>query len=332
MGWLREAIKLADQLRCLLVVLCSKAINVHEAISLSSDMGIRAVGVDTTSSVIGLPMFSTSELVARTPFRRASDASRKRNLALVLSRLAGWERILFLDDDIFGIDPADVRSAAGLLDQYDAVGLDNLGFPDNSVVCHFFREIGGDQQQFVGAGGLVVSPTRTQSMFPDVYNQDWFFLIGENRRPQVAVAGTMRQKDFDPFANPRRARDEEFGDCLAEGLFWLLDEGLSIDDAGTEHWREFLVRRRLFIDELIRRARRFALRGARGRRQLASLRAAQETCAKINPSICAEYVNRWQHDVVVWRQFISDLPARLGPRQALAELGLPSLATPLVEG
>lgn len=331
MAWLREAVALARDLACNLLVLCSRAVTATEAGALGAELHIPVIAVDVSKTVRGLPLMFSRGLLAGTQFDDDSDVSEKRNLALVLSRLAGWERVLFLDDDISGIDPADVRAAAGMLDKYDAVGLDNVGFPDNSVVCHFFREIGGDQQQFVGSGGLVVSPTRSQSMFPDIYNQDWFFLIGETYRPQVAVTGTMRQKDFDPFANPRRAREEEFGDCLAEGLFWLLDEGSSPGDAGTEHWRGFLARRRLFTDELIRRATRLALRGARGRRQLASLTAAQQTCAKINPSICVEYLNRWRHDLAVWRRFVTDLPTGLGPRQALAELGLASVTTPLVD-
>ena len=71
--------------------------------------------------------------------RRHSDLSAKRNLGLVLSRLLGWSRVLFLDDDITELNPADMRQASGLLDTHDAVGLHVGGFPDNSVVCHAYK-------------------------------------------------------------------------------------------------------------------------------------------------------------------------------------------------
>ena len=36
--------------------------------------------------------------------------------------------------------------------------------------------------------------------------------------------GHAVQAEYDPFANPERARREEFGDLLAEGLYALIGE------------------------------------------------------------------------------------------------------------
>ena len=101
-----------------------------------------------------MPDWQTSRLLAGTLFARKSDLSLKRNLALMLSHLLGWSRIVFLDDDIIEINAQDVAKAGGLLDTYNAVGLHVGGFPDNSVGCHAFRQAGGPTMLFGGGGGV----------------------------------------------------------------------------------------------------------------------------------------------------------------------------------
>ena len=158
-------------------------------------------------------------MLAGTVFARRTDLSAKRNLALLLSHMAGWSRILFLDDDITSLNPDDVRKASSLLDTHNAVGLRVCGFPDHSVVCHAYREAGGEQQSFIGGGALVIEVKRSNSFFPDVYNDDWFFLLdGRKSLQPVAVTGQVIQYPYDPFRNPDRARAEELGDVLAEGI------------------------------------------------------------------------------------------------------------------
>jgi len=122
-----------------------------------------------------LPCWETSRLLAGTVFARRTDLSVKRNLALMLNHMLGWSRILFLDDDITELNADDVRTASGLLDTHNAVGLQIGGFPDHSVVCHAYWQAGGKQQSFVGGGALAVEVKRSNSFFPDIYNDDWFF-------------------------------------------------------------------------------------------------------------------------------------------------------------
>jgi hypothetical protein len=50
------------------------------------------------------------------------DISRKRNLGLIISRLCGWRRVLFLDDDIYGLGTAHVALASTTLDKYSVAG------------------------------------------------------------------------------------------------------------------------------------------------------------------------------------------------------------------
>ena len=168
------------------------------------------------------------------------DVRAKRNLALMLGYMVGWSRVLFLDDDITELDPGDMRVAGSLLDGHNAVGFRNDGYPDTSVVCHAYRMAGVRQQVFVGSGALAVELTRNRSFFPDIYNDDWFFLLDGDRHLQpMTVKGRINQHTYDPFRSPDRARNEELGEVLAEGLYWLMDQNRSISEADQECWSSF---------------------------------------------------------------------------------------------
>src|SRR5262249_14516368 len=170
------------------------------------------IAVDVPDSAhLRLPMLETSRLLADTIFERQTDVSTKRNLALLLSHTLHWKRVVFLDDDIRVPEPGDLSRAVSLLDTHAAVGLGIGGFPDNSMVCHAFREAGGWQETFIGAGALAVDMERNCSFFPNVYNEDWFFVLdAEKGLRSVATVGRVLQDPYDPYL-PERARAEEFG-------------------------------------------------------------------------------------------------------------------------
>jgi hypothetical protein len=318
---MREAMGLARALDSILVALCSRRVAPPEVAELGDELGAAAIAVAGLSIDHRMPVFATETLLENTPFKRTSDAHLKRNIGLLLSRLVGWESVIFLDDDIYGVGPQDARAACALLRHYDAVGLKNIGFPDHSVVCHVYREIGGHQEQFAGVGGLAINPQLIRSFFPRIYNQDWFFLAGGSLPPKVAITGTMLQKTFDPFTDAERAISEEFGDCLAEGLYWLLDHHLPLETADEAHWKDFRRRRMRFIDHLLLRLP-YHFDGKALRKRQVSLGAAMQTCEQIDPALCVDYLNRWRTDLATWREFIDDTPTGLGVDRALDYLGL----------
>lgn len=321
---LRDALDLAKKLHCGLVVMCSGDVSAVEAAGAATKARVPVIAADVERLMSTLPEFSAAEMVQDTPFARPSDTSPKRNLALTLARVAGWTRVLFLDDDIFDVSPRGARAAAWLAGYYDAVGLRNRGFPDNSVVCHVNRALGELQAQFIGAGALAVTPQKTESHFPNIYNQDWFFIVGHGRL-NVAATGRMWQAAYDPFLDPDRARREELGDCLAEGLYWLLDDGRSLEEADVSHWEDFLSRRSLFIQNLVRGVTESNWEMDRKRRMLESLHQAQETRELVEPELCVDYLQRWRADLETWRAFIRGQPTDLGVEKALEHLKWPGV-------
>jgi hypothetical protein len=306
---MKPAVRLAAKLNSTLVVLSSKWSEANAVAGMVRNTGAKLVAVDVNEIPTGvLPNFQTCKLLSGTKLERRTDTSAKRNLGLLLANLIGWERVVFLDDDITVPEPLDLRDAAGLTDNYAGVGLAIGGYPDNSVVCHAYREAGGGQDMFVGGGALAIGSKSLNSFFPNIYNEDWFFLLGDDGLQPTTATGTAVQKTYDPFATDVRARREEFGDCLAEGLFWLLDTGKSLKDATVEHWRWFLRERAEFITEVIAMVGdRIKDDPAKRARMLISLKAARGRCQSIDPGLCVKYVNAWQRDRKLWRDHVAKL-------------------------
>ncbi len=321
--YLDHAVRLAVELRCPLVALCSGKWTDAARVRAAADPEAEIIAIDVTGeAALDLPRFETSSALPAV-FRRSTDTALKRNLALALARMLGWERIVFLDDDIEVGAPDDLRRAAGLLGEFDAVGLAIGGFPDNSVVCHAYRAVGGTQDSFVGGGALAVDISRSISFFPDIYNEDWFYLLESDGLRPLAVTGQVRQAPYDPFRTPDRARREEFGDVLAEGIFWLLDEGRTIAEAHDRHWTEFLARRRRFILSVLDRLPGADLDPAERRRMQEALRASLGRLMLIEADLCSRYLDAWRADLKVWRDFVECLPRTGSVREALRLLAGP---------
>jgi hypothetical protein len=306
---MRDALALANKLDCTLVALCSKYSSVHELSALREARNAKLIAIDIERLPSGIvPFFRTDGLLTGTRFERWTDTSLKRNLGLLLAKLIGWERIVFLDDDITIPEPLDLCAAAGLTDIFAGVGLNIDGFPDNSVVCHAYRDAGGAQDMFIGGGALAVPVRQATSFFPNIYNEDWFFLLGDDGRLRpTAVTGRAVQKEYDPFAHDNRARLEEFGDSIAEGVFWLLDSGRSIADATTGHWRTFLDNRAAFITEVVDLVWKMDGDAAHRARMLSSVKAARGRCQYIRPELCVEYLDAWRADRLTWRNHLSSV-------------------------
>jgi hypothetical protein len=323
--YLREAATAALALGCPLVTLHSRKWTCAHVAADYLGQSVDLIAIDIPDPAqLRLPALATSRLLAGTQFEQRSDLSTKRNLGLLLSHMLGWNRVVFLDDDIRVPNPNDLSRAVGLLDTYAAVGLGIGGFPDNSMVCHAFRAGGGAQETFIGGGALAVEVGRNRSFFPNVYNEDWFYMLDADKGLQsVATVGEVLQYPYDPYL-PQRARMEEFGDVLAEGTFWLLDQGKFVSDGNFAHWCNFLDKRKRFIERVLNMVEQSAtIKSAERARMTEALKAALGRLALITPQICVAYLQAWVADQVRWQRYIQSVQRQPEqPRErALRSLG-----------
>ena len=154
------------------------------------------------------------------------------------------------------------------------------------------------------------------SFFSDIYNEDWFFFAREAASRELRRVGQATQLDYDPYASPDRARREEFGDLLAEGLFALMGEvdpgvrfGQQLRAVNEGYWSRFIEARHQVIMETVTLIRDAIERnGDDGRLSsaLVSLAAAQNQLDhKITADDCVDFVHAWQDDLEEWQTFSS---------------------------
>lgn len=323
---LGTAIALAGEVGCALVVLCSTpeqaAQATLECAALASDVLVSYVSPGQDSP---LPLLTAEHPENDIVPSCHADIARKRNVGLLLARLCAWDAIMFLDDDIRDVTPGAVSGAAALTAHCQAAGFKIGYYPDNSVVCHAHRLAGGTQDVFPAGGALVVDAVRSDALFPPIYNDDWLFLFAAAQRRSVAVAGTLSQVPYQPFAWPGRAASEEFGDVIAEGLYRLLHEGGDVTDATRGYWRAALQRRSRLIDHIADRLLLQHEDAPMTGYALMSLAAARKRLAGITELACLSYIRAWQADLEIWRKKLTDLPALADLAGAAEYLDLPAL-------
>jgi hypothetical protein len=318
-SFLQPVINMTACLGVTLVVLCSKQTRVdHVAKRVASTPRARSLIITIPEGWehAAFPHRTADAAFDVAKANRASDLSLKRNLALLLARLRGWNKIAFLDDDITLSQTDNITRLAGQLDAHQVAGMVVEKHPDNSVVCHARRLAGMRQDVFVTGAVLGVHCNSLPlSFFPDIYNEDWFFFAKEAAARMLPRVGTARQLVYDPFASPDRARQEEFGDLLAEGLYALFGEagsGMSFNEqlsgATTVYWERFIQARRDVLTETRTELGHLACQDP-GNDSISSayyaLGAAESQLDSVTADLCLNFLEAWQEDLGEWQHFSS---------------------------
>jgi hypothetical protein len=146
----------------------------------------------------------------------------------------------------------------------------------------------------------------------------------------VATVGEVLQDRYDPYRIDR-ARTQEFGDVLAEGTFWLLDQGKTASEGGLAHWKEFLAKRQRFIDQVLVMVRRSTtIESVERAQMIEALKAAQGRRARISPELCVAYLRAWVSDQERWQQHLQSVrPQPDQPREAALKALSRSSGSPL---
>ena len=303
--------ELAASADVLLVVLASRECDVIEASELVASIQgchalIASIPDDYRNDVL---TFQTSDpSFASLKAGRNSDLSLKRNLGLLLARLMRWKKIIFLDDDIFGVTVTDLAKIASGLDNHQVTGLISRSFPDNSVVCHANRLSGRRQDNFITGAALGVNCAADPlDFFPDVYNEDWLFFATHAAQGKVVSVGEARQQPYKPFADPNRAVTEEFGDLIAEGLYALFNDGQSLEAATKAYWNDFIDARKKLIRRLANDLFLIPTHEAAVQAHESMLHADKQL-ASIKADECVRFVKAWRNDRGAFARTAKDTP------------------------
>lgn len=339
---LRLAVQLAHRFQCPLLVVCSRDARAADfPAELLDGAAVEPVVVDLDHVAPNwLPYLALTRHRLNSLWR-SNDVGPKRNLALAVAARYGWPTLLFIDDDVSPARSGPTLDADGLAGalhalrsrpELRAVGWTLRDFDDNSVVGHARRLAGMAQDIFIGGGALLTRVDAEVPFFPDIYNEDWLFLVAlaagaRQHRTSLGHAGTVRQKPYNPFTL-RRARSEEAGEILGEGVFNLFeDDGPSfkVTATGDAYWRRARRARYVLVREL---RRRLQADDVDDDAILDVLDAASDVHRQLRPADLSSYVRTWLRDLVTWQSHLSALQSigasapfttsQLAPRADLA--------------
>lgn len=320
--------------------------------------------VDLPDDYPGLPVGRRTAASVVDTLHRDTDLGHKRNMAMILGVLCGWDTLLMLDDDITDepaaqvpaqspgivVDPLlrldDVLADFAADPRLGAAAYVQKNFDDNSVVCHARKWAGRPQGEFVSGGALAVRLDADLPFFPAAYNEDWLFFFGllaqgVHRLPSSAlkVAGYVHQRAYYPYRRTR-AQSEELGDVLAEGLFALVGRPRhEVFELASrrEYWESVVRERQGMITSLLEELRRrhgTVLRGTLLDIDEALLAALTVYTRPVSywATELARYTRHLLQDFDDWRELLDGLaPATtgdvLGIEAALSVLGLEKFAT-----
>ena len=324
---LDHAVTLARAAGCWLLILCSQQLNSTEARRfLAARSFHKAIVIDLPQGYSHELLYFPGLLSLKKELPDAcgfyvTDLSMKRNVGLVLARMMNWHRVFFLDDDIRDITYPDLQSTVNMLGSFSAAGLWVTDFPDNSIVCHANRMAEGSQDVFVSGAALAVDCDADIGFFPDLYNEDWLFFFDDASKGRLANSCLKAtQLCYYPFANPRRAAWQEFGDVIAEGLYALLHLGLDIKRATREYWACFLEARRTFLESIVTRSQ--DTHPDMRDEMLLSVQWALKCLLTIKPDLCERYVWQWRQDLMDWKRRAAAIPVKSSVEEALQEMRL----------
>ncbi len=333
---LQPIINLATSLGAFLAVLCSSDTKAeHVAERVAQVPGARSLIIQIPLGWMhsGFPIRTSDPEFRLANADRESDLSLKRNLGLLLARLHGWNKVAFLDDDITLSDIDNITRLAWQLDRNQVAGMVVPEHPDNSVVCHARRLAGLFQDVFLTGAALGVHCNSLPlSFFPDIYNEDWFFAAKEAAARKLPHVGEATQVKYNPYDSPDRARQQEFGDLLAEGLYALIGKneanapfGEQLGGATKAYWSQFIDARHDVITEAKSLLNETANQNGKNGHitsALASLAAAESQLDTLTPDICVNFIDAWRDDLDDWKKFSTGVSNVGSTREAMNFLQL----------
>ena len=226
------------------------------------------------------------------------DLPQKRNHALVLSTRARYRNILLLDDDIRGVSEQKFKQASRLLKEYSVTGCFVDDFPDTSVFGHLLRAAGEDVRPFLSGSFLFIKIGNTPSFFPDIYDEDWLFMIPHVINRSISSFGSIMQLPHNPFDSPLRASFQEFGDTIVDGLFQMVASNTFSNRYQTECWSDVINARREVLMTLAQKLPEQIHQEA--------ISAALTVSRSITARDCVDFIIRWEDDVGMWNEFIEE--------------------------
>lgn len=172
-----------------------------------------------------------------------------RNFALDHATLFGHEKVLFVDDDISGVNKKVLKEGFETLKGNCFVSCTLKGVEDDSIVGHIAKKAGllNISKKMLSGGFLFLSPLSLSHRFYNIYNEDWILQLLENKMGKIVLPYDIYHGVNQKFEwTLDKALFQELGELIIDGLF-INYQGISMD---YSFWDNVLENRKKFIQKI----------------------------------------------------------------------------------
>lgn len=172
-----------------------------------------------------------------------------RNFALEHSTFRKHEKVLFIDDDISGVNDRIIENGFSTLNKSCFVSCILKGIEDDSIVGHLAKEAGvlDDGPKMLSGGFLFLTPTSVSHKFYNIYNEDWIMQLLEKGKERIILPYSVwHYVNQEAKCTLEQVIFQEPGELVVEGLLENV-KALTLDNA---FWDNILKVRIKFIEEI----------------------------------------------------------------------------------
>lgn len=172
-----------------------------------------------------------------------------RNFALDHSVLLGYEKVLYVDDDISGIDEKVIEVGFESLNVNCFVSCSLKGVEDDSIVGHIAKQVDVivEGPKMLSGGFLFFSPVSITHRFYNIYNEDWILQLHEKEKERIIIPYSVwHNVGQEVNLTLDQAMFQELGELVVEGLL----ENNNALSMNYSFWDGILENRIKFIEEI----------------------------------------------------------------------------------
>lgn len=174
-----------------------------------------------------------------------------RNFALVIGKAAGFEGMLFMDDDIEVQTISLIDELFGLLDEYRFSGANIVGLIDDSILGHIATHSRIFNERMLSGGFMAFAPRNIGHYFLNTYNEDWIWLFLQTKDKSYIQIGEVMQALSDPLVNyTGKIMFQEFGEVMLDGVLDCYESDPAESLCSTLFWERMLKERKEYLEKL----------------------------------------------------------------------------------
>ena len=247
-----------------------------------------------------------------------------RNYEIMLSKVIGFQKVVFVDDDVSIKNPELLRATFRMLEHVDFVGARIGGLADQSIIGHVgLRQGDPELPEFVSGGFMGFRLESVMEPFMNYYNEDWIWILMHKTASYAMTPAKIIHQTFHSMVRngSNRAIRQEMGEMLLEGV-WNVAPSRNLPLLTVRSvWKRVIADRVFWIHDIAEKCRQ-----QNDRVGVAIATALLRHASTISPSLLAAIFEQYFALLPKWRSILKATSRLAIPKKVKKDIGLETIA------